>query len=147
MNVLIIGASRGLGLEFVRQYRAAGATVIATARDDAGAAGSLGARLGWALICSTLWPIMVLTGLHSLWVLARRRAAAEPGAQSLPSGLVLRVLRAGETVLIHGGTGGVGHVAIQLAKHLGATVATTASAGSSAGSFGPPVPSASWPGP
>lgn len=48
-----------------------------TARDDAGAAGSLGARLGWALICSTLWPIMVLTGLHSLWVLARRRAAAE----------------------------------------------------------------------
>lgn len=38
MNVLIIGASRGLGLEFVRQYRAAGASVIATARDDAGRA-------------------------------------------------------------------------------------------------------------
>ncbi|MBL8278769.1 MAG: SDR family oxidoreductase [Pelomonas sp.] len=36
MNVLIIGASRGLGLEFVRQYRAAGASVTATARDDAG---------------------------------------------------------------------------------------------------------------
>jgi NAD(P)-dependent dehydrogenase (short-subunit alcohol dehydrogenase family) len=34
MNVLIIGASRGLGLEFVRQYRAAGAQVTATARDD-----------------------------------------------------------------------------------------------------------------
>ena len=38
MNVLIIGASRGLGLEFVRQYRAAGARVVATARDDAGQA-------------------------------------------------------------------------------------------------------------
>jgi NAD(P)-dependent dehydrogenase (short-subunit alcohol dehydrogenase family) len=38
MNVLIIGASRGLGLEFVRQYRAAGARVTATVRDDAGAA-------------------------------------------------------------------------------------------------------------
>lgn len=38
MNVLIIGASRGLGLEFVRQYRAAGARVTATARDDAGRA-------------------------------------------------------------------------------------------------------------
>ncbi|MBI3349655.1 MAG: SDR family oxidoreductase [Burkholderiales bacterium] len=38
MNILIIGASRGLGLEFVRQYRAAGARVTATARDDAGQA-------------------------------------------------------------------------------------------------------------
>ncbi|MFD9360135.1 NADP-dependent oxidoreductase [Streptomyces sp. NPDC060031] len=33
----------------------------------------------------------------------------------------------GQTVLVHGGTGGVGSVAIQLAKHLGCTVATTVS--------------------
>ena len=35
-TVLVIGASRGIGLEFVRQYVADGAKVIATARDDAG---------------------------------------------------------------------------------------------------------------
>ncbi len=35
-TVLVIGASRGIGLEFVRQYREAGDRVIATARDGAG---------------------------------------------------------------------------------------------------------------
>ncbi|MBL8113385.1 MAG: NADP-dependent oxidoreductase, partial [Acidobacteria bacterium] len=37
-------------------------------------------------------------------------------------------LSAGQSVLIHAGSGGVGTFAIQLAKHLGARVATTASA-------------------
>ena len=38
-------------------------------------------------------------------------------------------LAAGETVLIHGGAGGVAGFAIQLARHVGARVVTTASAG------------------
>jgi NAD(P)-dependent dehydrogenase (short-subunit alcohol dehydrogenase family) len=38
MKVLIVGASRGLGLEFVRQYRSSGAIVTATARDAEGLA-------------------------------------------------------------------------------------------------------------
>jgi NADPH:quinone reductase-like Zn-dependent oxidoreductase len=37
-------------------------------------------------------------------------------------------LEMGQKILIHAGSGGVGTVAIQLAKHLGATVATTTSA-------------------
>ncbi|WP_276119328.1 zinc-dependent alcohol dehydrogenase family protein [Pararhizobium qamdonense] len=41
--------------------------------------------------------------------------------------LVVRAaLRVGESILIHGGAGGVGHVAIQLAKAIGANVFTTA---------------------
>lgn len=44
-------------------------------------------------------------------------------------GLVDRAtVRAGQTVLVHGGGGGVGHVAIQIAKAFGATVFATGSA-------------------
>lgn len=38
MNILIIGASRGIGFEFARQYREAGDRVVATARSDEGIA-------------------------------------------------------------------------------------------------------------
>src|SRR6059058_343107 len=36
MNILVLGASRGIGLEFVTQYRKAGHAVAATARDADG---------------------------------------------------------------------------------------------------------------
>jgi NADPH:quinone reductase-like Zn-dependent oxidoreductase len=55
---------------------------------------------------------MALTSLTALWAL-------EDTAK----------LKAGETILIQGGAGGVAGFAIQLAKHLGASVLTTASAG------------------
>jgi NADPH:quinone reductase-like Zn-dependent oxidoreductase len=58
---------------------------------------------------------LALTGLTALW-------AIEDTAQ----------LKAGETILIQGGAGGVASVAIQLAKQVGATVITTASAGNHA---------------
>ena len=55
---------------------------------------------------------MALTSLTAIWAL-------EDTAQ----------LKAGETVLIQGGAGGVAGFAIQLAKHIGAHVIATASAG------------------
>jgi NAD(P)-dependent dehydrogenase (short-subunit alcohol dehydrogenase family) len=36
MKILVLGASRGIGLEFVRQYAQAGAQITATARSDEG---------------------------------------------------------------------------------------------------------------
>jgi len=54
---------------------------------------------------------MALTSLTAIWAL-------EDTAH----------LKAGETILIHGGAGGVAGFAIQLAKHIGARVITTASA-------------------
>ena len=64
------------------------------------------ARLGHAEAAA-----MALTSLTALWAL-------EDTAK----------LRPGETILIQGGAGGVAGFAIQLARHLGATVITTASA-------------------
>ena len=55
---------------------------------------------------------MALTSLTAIWAL-------EDTAQ----------LKTGETILIQGGAGGVAGFAIQLAKHIGAHVITTASAG------------------
>ncbi|MBS1177924.1 MAG: hypothetical protein H6R06_2336 [Proteobacteria bacterium] len=46
-------------------------------RDNAAGSGALRARLGWVALCSCLWPVMALTGLHSWWILSRRRALAE----------------------------------------------------------------------
>ncbi len=65
MHVLILGASRGIGLELVRQCLAAGHRVVATARDDAGLArlqalGASALRLDVASAagCAGLaWPI------------------------------------------------------------------------------------------
>jgi len=70
------------------------------------AAARMPARLDYAQAASL--PLVGLTAWQALIELAR--------------------LQAGQKVLIHAGSGGVGTFAIQLAKHLGARVATTAGA-------------------
>ncbi len=56
MNILITGASRGLGLEMVRQYAAAGHRVMATCRDPAAATAlaRLAATPGWQVTVESL---------------------------------------------------------------------------------------------
>lgn len=57
---------------------------------------------------------------------------ADAAASSLAALTALQVLKnsvnEGDTVLIHAGSGGVGHFAIQVAKHFGAKVVSTSSA-------------------
>lgn len=62
--------------------------------------------------------------------LSMREAAALPLVFITAwEGLVDRAgVRADQTVLVHGGAGGIGHIAIQLARSLGATVYATGSA-------------------
>lgn len=80
MNVLIIGASRGIGLEFVRQYRADKAQVTATARSDEGlqalrefgatalqldvASTESASRLGWQIEGAAFDVAIVVAGVY-----------------------------------------------------------------------------------
>jgi NADPH:quinone reductase-like Zn-dependent oxidoreductase len=78
-----------------------------------------------------------LVSAPALHLAHKPAALSHVEAAALPSvgltawqGLVdLAGLTAGDRVLVHGGGGGVGHVAIQIAKALGAYVITTASGG------------------
>lgn len=75
------------------------------------------------------------TVLHEDYAAARPAVLSVNEAAALPlvwitaweSLLDRAQLKAGESVLIHAAAGGVGHVAVQLAKHLGARVAVTVS--------------------
>ncbi len=67
---LLMGACFGLG-SFSRRHLFSEGPTRAHERDASAA--SLGPRLFWVMVCTFLWPVMVLAGLNSAWILARRR--------------------------------------------------------------------------
>ena len=69
---LLFGALFGLSTFSYRHIFSEGPHQI----DSAEGAHSLGSRLLWAMVCTFLWPIMVLTGLNSARIMARRKRQA-----------------------------------------------------------------------
>lgn len=91
-TILILGASRGIGQELARQHLAAGARVIATARDDAGLAAlrALGAEVlrldvaDPASVSGLSWQLegeKIDTAWHVAGVMCRRSDARLPPAR------------------------------------------------------------------
>lgn len=116
-----------LGMDFAGTIEAVGEGVAGFAPGDEvyGCAGGL-ADLQGAL--AEFMPADARLIAHKPESLSMREAAALPlvGITAF-EGLQRAGVKAGQKVLVHGGTGGVGHVAVQLAKHFGATVFATAS--------------------
>jgi hypothetical protein len=66
---LLFGAGFGLATFSRRHLFSEGPTQ----RDDTRSSQGIGARLFWVALCTCLWPVMALTGLHTWWLLWRRR--------------------------------------------------------------------------
>ncbi|WP_439886230.1 zinc-dependent alcohol dehydrogenase family protein [Pseudomonas sp. MBLB4123] len=116
-----------LGMDFAGTVEAVGEGVSGFAPGDEvyGCAGGL-ADLQGTLAEYMLADARLLA--HKPKSLSMREAAALPlvGITAY-EGLQRAGTHAGQRVLVHGGAGGVGHVAVQLAKHLGAEVYATCS--------------------
>ena len=114
-----------LGMDFAGTIEAVGEGVTGFAAGDEvyGCAGGL-ADLPGALAEFMLADARLIA--HKPNTLSMREAAALPlVAITAFEGLQRAGVRAGQKVLVHGGAGGVGHVAVQLARHLGAQVYAT----------------------
>lgn len=116
-----------LGMDFAGTVEAIGEGVTHYAAGDEvyGCAGGL-ADLQGSLADYMLADASLIA--HKPTNLSMREAAALPlVAITAFEGLQRAGIKAGQKVLVHGGAGGVGHVALQLAKSFGADVYATAS--------------------
>ncbi len=116
-----------LGMDFAGTIEAVGEGVTEFAEGDEvyGCAGGL-ADLQGSLAEYMLADANLIA--HKAKNISMREAAALPlvGITAY-EGLQRANVQAGQKVLVHGGTGGVGHVAVQLAKYFGADVYSTVS--------------------
>ncbi len=114
-----------LGMDFAGTVEAVGQGVSGYAVGDEvyGCAGGL-ADLPGTLAESIVADARLLA--HKPGNLTMREAAGLPlVAITAYEGLTRAGIREGQRVLVHGGSGGVGHVALQLARHFGAQVYST----------------------
>jgi NAD(P)-dependent dehydrogenase (short-subunit alcohol dehydrogenase family) len=125
MKVLVLGASRGIGLELVRQYRDEGHAVTATARDDAGAArlAALGAHpltlnvadlascagLAWSLDGEAFDAVWLVAGVYG----PRTQGLEPPSAADFDSVMHTNVLGAMRLLpLVAGHLAPLGHIGV-----------------------------------
>jgi len=116
-----------LGMDFAGTVESVGEGVTAFSKGDDvyGCAGGL-ADLQGAL--AEYMPVDAKLIARKPKTLSMREAAALPlVAITAYEGLQRALIQKGQKVLVHGGTGGVGHVAVQLAKYYGAHVYSTIS--------------------
>lgn len=66
---LVFGCCFGIVSFPFRHLFSEGPTKIRAAGEE----NFLSGRIFWALVCTFLWPILILTGLNSAWILAKRR--------------------------------------------------------------------------
>ena len=122
-----------LGMDFAGTIEAVGEGVTNFAPGDEvyGCAGGL-ADLQGTLAEFMLADVRLIA--HKPKILSMREAAALPlvGITGY-EGLQRANVHPGQRVLVHGGAGGVGHVAVQLARHFGADVYATCSGGKQTG--------------
>lgn len=114
-----------LGMDFAGTVEAAGDGVTEFAAGDE-VYGCAGGLVGLPGALTEYMAADARLIAHKPKSLSMREAAALPlvGITAY-EGLVRAGTQAGQTVLVHGGTGGVGHLAVQLARHMGADVYTT----------------------
>ncbi len=66
---LVAGACFGLGTFSSRHLFSEGPQRI----DDSMQTSSFAGRVFWTMVCTFLWPIMIITGVNTAWVLAKRK--------------------------------------------------------------------------